>query len=65
MEEASVAVPSLSWVILQQRGAARTRAALTAQQVEAEVSRRLLRSNQVCESEKQYTEGMVALAGPR
>lgn len=65
VQAASVAVPSLSWVILQQRRAAKTQAALTVQQLETEVSKRVLRSNQVYESEKRYTKAMVVLAGPR
>lgn len=58
VEEASMAGPSLSQVILQQRGAARTQATLTAQQVVVEVSKRLWSPHQVCEWEKHYTEGI-------
>lgn len=47
------------------RGSARTQAKPTMQQVDVEVGRKLLRSNHVCESEKQYTKGMVVLKRPR
>ena len=47
------------------RGATRTQAKPTAQQVEVEVGGRPLRSNQVRESEKQWTKGMVVPSGPR